>query len=74
MENKRKVKAFFTIDPDLYEEFEKHIDKNLLDKSKLIEFLIKEYLEKKGKCCGNQCRHCPYDKSEKGNTSLRTSE
>ena len=47
MKNKRKVKAFFTIDPDLYEEFENHIDKNLLDKSKLIEFLIKEYLDKK---------------------------
>ena len=46
MKNKRKVKAFFTIDPELYEEFEKHIDKNLLDKSKLIEFLIKEYLDK----------------------------
>jgi hypothetical protein len=34
----------------------------------------KEYLEKRGPCCGNECRHCPYDKSEKGNTSLRTSE
>jgi hypothetical protein len=34
----------------------------------------KEYLEKRGSCCGNECRHCPYDKSEKGNTSLRTSE
>ena len=45
MEKKRKVKAFFTIDPDLNEKFEKHIDENLLDKSKLIEFLIKNYLE-----------------------------
>ena len=47
MKSKRKVKAFFTIDPDLYEEFEKHIEDKLLDKSKLIEFLIKEYLNKK---------------------------
>jgi hypothetical protein len=47
MKNKRKVKVFFTIDPDLYTDFEKHIDDNLLDKSKLIEFLIKEYMESK---------------------------
>lgn len=45
MEKKRKVKAFFTIEPDLNEKFEKHIDEKLLDKSKLIEFLIKKYLE-----------------------------
>jgi len=45
MEKKRKVKAFFTIDPDLNEKFEKHIDEKLLDKSKLIEFLIKKYLD-----------------------------
>jgi|688.fasta_scaffold379963_2 hypothetical protein len=44
MKNKRKVKVFFTIDPDLYEQFEKHIDDKLLDKSKLIEFLIREYM------------------------------
>jgi hypothetical protein len=46
MKNKRKVKVFFTIDPDLYIEFEKHIDDKLLDKSKLIEFLIREYMNK----------------------------
>jgi hypothetical protein len=45
MNKKRKVKAFFTIEPELNEKFEKHIDSNLLDKSKLIEFLIKKYLE-----------------------------
>lgn len=37
-------------------------------------YFTKEYLEKRGPCCGNACRHCPYDKKEKGNTSLRTSE
>lgn len=31
----------------------------------------KEYLEKRGPCCGGTCRHCPYDKKEKGNTHLR---
>lgn len=46
MKSKRKVKVFFTIDPDLYQEFVKHIDDKLLDKSKLIEFLIREYMDK----------------------------
>jgi len=46
MKSKRKVKVFFTIDPDLYTELENHIENNLLDKSKLIEHLIKEYIEK----------------------------
>jgi hypothetical protein len=45
MKKARKVKVFFTIDPDLYVKLENHIDDKLLDKSKLIEFLIKEYLE-----------------------------
>ncbi len=49
MKNKRKVKVFFTIDPDLYTEFEKHIDDKLLDKSKLIEFLIREYMNNENK-------------------------
>jgi hypothetical protein len=49
MKNKRKVKVFFTIDPDLYIEFEKHIDDKLLDKSKLIEFLIREYMNNETK-------------------------
>lgn len=33
------------MNPDLYESFEKHIDKNLLDKSKVIEKLIEEYMK-----------------------------
>lgn len=35
------------MDTEINEEFEKHIEENLLDKSKLIEFLIKNYLDKK---------------------------
>ena len=28
-----------------------------------------KYLKKKGRCCGGQCRHCPYSPQyEKGNT------
>lgn len=56
-----------------------------MDDDKFVEFrdyyledgrihFTREYLESKDVCCGNFCRHCPYDKSEKGNTSLRTSE
>jgi hypothetical protein len=44
---KRKIKIYFSMDPDLYENFEKHIDENLLDKSKVIEKLIDEYMKNK---------------------------
>jgi len=45
MKKSKKVKVFFTIDPDLYKEFINHIDIKLLDKSKLIEYLIKKYMD-----------------------------
>jgi hypothetical protein len=44
---KRKLKIYFSMNPDLYELFEKHIDENLLDKSKVIEKLIEEYMNNK---------------------------
>lgn len=44
---KRKLKIYFSMDPDLYEIFKKHIDQNLLDKSKVIEKLIEEYIKNK---------------------------
>ncbi len=44
--SKRKVKVFFTIEPELHEKFEKIIEEKLLDKSKLIEHLIKEFVDK----------------------------
>jgi hypothetical protein len=47
MKNKRKVKVFFTMDSELNTEFEKHIEDNLLDKSKLMEYIIKKYMEDK---------------------------
>ena len=31
----------------------------------------KEYLEKRGPCCGNECRHCCYTECFKGNTELK---
>jgi len=42
---KKKIKVYFTMDEELYIEFEKHIDRNLVNKSKLIEKLIKEYMK-----------------------------
>ena len=46
MKSKRKVKVFFTMNPDLYVDFEKILDQKLLDKSKLIEHLIDEFIKK----------------------------
>ena len=46
MKMKRRVKVFFTMDPDIYKLFETHINNNLLDKSKLLESIIKEFIHK----------------------------
>jgi len=35
------------MDPDMYQIFEDHLDKNLMDKSKVIEKLIEEYMKNK---------------------------
>jgi hypothetical protein len=43
---KRRDKEYFTLSPDIREEFLKHIEDNNLNKSKLIETLIEEYMEK----------------------------
>lgn len=33
--------------------------------------MTESYHKRRGSCCGNGCRHCPYEpKHEKGNTSL----
>lgn len=42
---KKRVKVYFTMDEELHDKFEKHIEENILDKSKLIEKLIDEYLK-----------------------------
>jgi hypothetical protein len=46
---KRKIKAYYSIDPDLNLLFEEYVEDNLLDKSKLIEFLIETYLRTQSK-------------------------
>ncbi|MFW5832276.1 MAG: DUF5522 domain-containing protein [Prolixibacteraceae bacterium] len=34
--------------------------------------MTEHYLVKRGWCCANGCRHCPYrPKAQKGNTNLR---
>jgi hypothetical protein len=30
-----------------------------------------KYLKEKGRCCGGQCRHCPYTERAKNNTELK---
>lgn len=43
---KRRDKEYFTLSPEVRKEFLKHIEENNLNKSKLIENLIEEYLKK----------------------------
>jgi hypothetical protein len=43
---KRKEKEYFTIDGDLRIEFLKYCEEHNLNKSKIIESLIKEYMGK----------------------------
>jgi len=43
----KKVRVFFTMDFELHNFFDKYIDDNLLDQSKVIEKLIEEYLKTK---------------------------
>ena len=34
--------------------------------------MTEAYLKRRGYCCGNGCKHCPYfPKAQKGNTNLR---
>lgn len=34
--------------------------------------MTESFLKKRGYCCSNGCRHCPYwPKAQKGNTNLR---
>lgn len=46
MKKVKKVRDFYTLTPNLYENFLKYIEERNLNKSKLIETLIKEYMEK----------------------------
>jgi len=44
-EKKKKCRVFFTMNSDLYDKFQNHIEENLLDQSKLLEKLIEDYIK-----------------------------
>ena len=47
------------------------VDYVIDEKTGLIT-LTSSYLSKRGHCCGNKCKNCPYDPSfVKGNTKLK---
>lgn len=46
---KKNIKVYFTMDESMYKDFEKYIEDNTLDKSKLIGRLIIKYLEENNK-------------------------
>jgi hypothetical protein len=36
-----------------------------------MRVMTESYHKRRGSCCGNRCRHCPYEpKHEKGNTNV----
>ena len=49
---------------------EKRVTEMYYDENGKLVF-TEHYLAKRGKCCGNGCKHCPYDpKHQKGNTNI----
>lgn len=50
MASKKKcIRVYFTMDEEIYKNFEKYIEENIIDKSKLMEKLIIKYLEENKK-------------------------
>jgi len=45
MRKEKKVKIYFSLDVELNKIFQKHIEDNIIDRTKLIEILVKKYLE-----------------------------
>jgi len=45
MRKEKKVKIYFSLDAELNKIFQKHIEDNIIDRTKLIEILVKKYLE-----------------------------
>lgn len=46
---KKSVAVTFSIEPVLFNEFEKYVDENFIDKSRLVEHLILEHIKLKSK-------------------------
>jgi hypothetical protein len=48
MKKRRKKRDYYTLDGELLDNFLEHIEENNLNKSKLIETLIQEYMNRIG--------------------------
>jgi len=44
MKKKNRIKVYFSLDADINEKFEKYLENSIVNKSKLIESLIKNHL------------------------------
>lgn len=56
--------------PEIDDDFVEGVDYYLSKEGYRI--MTESYLVKRGYCCGNGCKHCPYDpKARKGNRTLR---
>ncbi|WP_423128468.1 DUF5522 domain-containing protein [Gaoshiqia sp. Z1-71] len=56
--------------PDGYDRFEEGEDYYLSPEGYRV--MTESYLVKRGYCCSNGCKHCPYEpKARKGNRTLR---
>ena len=49
MAKTEKIKHYFTLEKKLNDEFQKYLDDNYINKQRLIEALIKNYLKEKNK-------------------------
>lgn len=47
MKKEKKVKIYFSLDAETNKIFQKYIEDNIIDRIKLIEILVKKYLEEK---------------------------
>ncbi len=57
-------------DMEYGDDFEEGVDYYLSKEG--FRVMTEEYLTKRGYCCANGCRHCPYwPKAQKGNRNLR---
>ncbi len=56
--------------PEIRDDFIEGVDYYLSKEGYRV--MTESYLVKRGYCCANGCRHCPYDpKARKGNRKLR---
>ena len=46
LKNRKKTRMWFTLDEEVFNEFENHITEENLNKSKLLQHLIEAYLKK----------------------------